>query len=187
MAQYTNVGGVARRVTKRYEKIGGVAKNVLKAYNNVSGVARRYFNAVLRLERSAHDNRNAEIFTYTEEDSVLYAKAKGGSGTDYTTIRWIISDDLKPGDVVRFSFNGSASGNYSGYGIVFWPSGISIGEAYNAALYKKVNSNAVNSEYTVTEACQAMFYCQIGGENLATIFAEISITDFQINGERIWV
>lgn len=43
MAQYTNVGGVARKVTKRYENIGGVAKNVLKAYNNVSGVARQYF------------------------------------------------------------------------------------------------------------------------------------------------
>lgn len=43
MSQYTNVGGVARKVTKRYENIGGVAKNILKAYDNVNGVARQYF------------------------------------------------------------------------------------------------------------------------------------------------
>lgn len=43
MAQYTNVGGVARCVTKRYENIGGVGRNIVKAYENVNGVARKFF------------------------------------------------------------------------------------------------------------------------------------------------
>lgn len=43
MAQYTNVGGVARRVTKRYENVGGVARSIVAAYTNVSGAARQFF------------------------------------------------------------------------------------------------------------------------------------------------
>lgn len=68
MAQYTNVGGVARRVTKRYENVDGVARNVQKAYNNVGGVARQYFQlGGIKWRKWSCDRTASSSYTRTDE------------------------------------------------------------------------------------------------------------------------
>lgn len=83
MAQYTNVGGVARKVTKRYENIGGVAKNVLEAYNNVSGVARQYFAGGNPWRKWNCNYKAASDVWYVEGET------ESGHGVGYTwTVNW---------------------------------------------------------------------------------------------------
>lgn len=48
-ALYDGVGGVARKIIKKYVGVGGVARKVIKAYDGVGGIARQYWASETKL------------------------------------------------------------------------------------------------------------------------------------------
>ena len=106
MAQYTNVGGVARKVTKRYENIGGVARNIVKAYNNASGAARLYFACGgVKWRKWSCDVSTDSSYTRTD-DGVGETKSFNVS---INSVWWTTFGDY------YFDSNGGFQGDYGDY------------------------------------------------------------------------
>ena len=112
MAQYIQVGGVARRVTKAYTNVKGTARRVTKAYTAVAGTARKYFPGELVLYDAGSECAGVTggwVF------GQIYNTGGVANGHDYHYGIGGETDFARsknPGDLeIRFHFNGTTMMN----------------------------------------------------------------------------
>lgn len=191
MARYRGVDGVARQVIKRHRGVDGVAHTISKSYRGVDGVARCYYGSGAVLKVLTFEERSGATVVHNETNTALTASVSGGVDTNYAAVIWVPYSGGEPllfkaGDVVKFSFTGTRYWQYCDYGFRFYDPNGNGGSSYENMVGLFYNRDYTDYEYTVTQDCMLEIVCQVGGIFNSNLYATISVTNFQINGERIW-
>lgn len=188
MEHRTMVEGTLHAVTGGSVLKDGTAYGVELGRGLVDGTVYEVGFGSLMLTQEAYNDRPGAKITTEITQSRLYAKVSGGSGANYTGVKWKLTKNgglyqLKPGDRISMSFTGTTASGYCEYGAYLFTD---PAEPWNSYVKKKVNGTG-NDTWTVTVPCYFMFQVQIGGSTATSLSASQSVTKFTVNGETVWV
>lgn len=188
MGEYRGVGGIARKITKEYRGVNAVARRIVKAYRGVNNVARQYLSSGYGLKLFEINNRGA-VSTYTENDGEFYCKVSGGDGVTvaWSTTDWRVCKDgravkVPAGTTITFSFTGTRYGSYCDYYCQVYTDAADV---VNSQIFSWTNQTASSKSYTLTEDAYIRIGAGIGNIVNTSLYASITITQFELNGVDI--
>lgn len=131
-AQYTGIGGVARKVKSKYIGVAGVARNIVSSYIGVGNVARQYFSSK---KYATFTDSSGNVTKYPIEVGQLIVLTDSGS---FTTEQQFYANVL----VLGSGFNG-----INGYSASpLDPTGYASGGSYGSGGYALLGAHTFKTD-----------------------------------------